>query len=71
VNESADPRTLTVTIPKTGPATLREYRYFATDRLVDVHGFPAVSVVHSNVDLVSGLTVRLPTMGVIFLTTQD
>jgi hypothetical protein len=71
VNESADPRTLTVMMSESGPATLCEYRYFAADRLVDVDGFPAVSVVHSNVDLVSGLTVRLPMMGVIFLTTRD
>ena len=71
VNESAAPRTITVTMPDTGSMTLREYRYFATERPVDEHGFPVPAAVHQYVRLASGLQVQLAGAGVVFLTSLD
>lgn len=71
VNESAAPRTVMLTMPGTGAMTLREYRYFATERPADEHGFPVPAAVHQNVKLASGLQVQLPGAGVVFLTSQD
>jgi len=61
---------VTLVMPGNKPVTLREYRYFATDRPVDDHGFPVVSAVRKDVDLASGLKVNLPMAGVVFLTTH-
>jgi hypothetical protein len=71
VNESDAPRTVTLTMPGSGPVTLHEYRYFAAEQPVDGQGFPATRAVRKNVALASGLDVPLAGMGAVFLTTQD
>lgn len=71
VNETDTQRVVTLILPIDKPVTVHEYRYFAADRPADEQGFPITSVAHKNVALVSGLKVQLPTMGVVFLTTQD
>ena len=71
VHESDAPRVVILMMPAIQPMTWHEYRYFAADRPVEVHGFPVVRGVHKNVALAAGLKVPLPGMGVVFLTTQD
>ena len=71
VNESASPRAVTLMLPGKSPATLHEYRFFAADRHADENGFPVPSGVHRGADLPAGLSVRLPAMGAVFLTTQE
>ena len=70
VNESSAPCSVVVKEPDAKPVTLHEYRYFEGDRPVDARGYPVPSAVRRNAVLAEGLTVKLPAMGVIFLTTQ-
>lgn len=70
VNDSDTPRTVRVVVPNAvGRATLREAHYFDGDRPVDGDGFPVAKRVLPDVNLGSGLTVRLPSRGLVLLTT--
>ena len=72
VNASDTPRTVRVVVPNAvGRAALREYHYFNSDRLHDEDGFPSVARVLPGVNLASGLTVRLPSRGLVLLTTLE
>jgi hypothetical protein len=70
VNEAATSRELVLQMPRSSSLRLHEYRYFLADRPVDASGFPRPSAIHTNANLASGFTVRLPSAGVIFLSTQ-
>jgi hypothetical protein len=69
VNESDAPHLLRLVMPDHKAMTLHEYHYFATDRPADKSGFPVPSAMHKDVNLAAGLTIHLPTQGVVFLTT--
>ena len=71
VNESETPRTVTVRVPAGGRHALDVYHYFDTDRPVTMEGFPAVFKRFPPTDLAKGVTVLLPSRGVIFLTTKQ
>ena len=70
VNEADDARRVTLVMPAHKPVNLYEYRYFDADRPSDEHGFPVVSCLHTNAELMSGLEIHLPKAGVVFLTTH-
>jgi hypothetical protein len=55
-----------------GPVDARVYgyHYFAADRPADADGFPQPAVVWPHADLQAGLTLAMPTRGVIILTTR-
>jgi hypothetical protein len=69
VNESNGSRVVMLTMSGAKATTLHEYHYFAGDLPVGQDGFPAVRAIHQEADLSAGLTIRLPAMGVVFLTT--
>jgi hypothetical protein len=69
VNDEDASRTITLTAPSLGKQDLYQYNYFAADQPVDGNGFPVVKTTLTGADLVSGITIDLPTRGVIFLTT--
>ena len=72
VNDSQTPQNVTLKMPNaSGPATLAEYHYFVGDRPADADGYPTVKQVRKRVDLRSGLTVSLPSQGVVILTSLD
>ena len=50
-------------------ATVHRFHYFRDDRPTDADGYPAVKGVETNVDLSQGVTVSLPSRGVVVLTT--
>ena len=70
VNQSPNPRTLTLRMPDSDQMTLYEYHYFSGDRPVDGQGFPIPAKVRHHVDLAAGVEVTLPEEGAVFLTTQ-
>jgi hypothetical protein len=68
VNDSDTPRSLTLTVPSaTTPVTMARYDYFATDQPADVNGFP-VPAASSTVVPAAGVTVQLPSRGLVVLT---
>jgi len=70
VNDSDAARTVRVIVPNAaGRASLREYHYFDADRPVGADGAPVAARVLSGVSLGAGLTVRLPSRGLVVLTT--
>ena len=71
VNEDAAPRTVVLRMAGARPAGMLEYRYFESERPVDERGYPCVSTAHPDADLGAGVTVHLPAMGVVFLTTAS
>ena len=70
VNEATTPCELVLQMLNSSSLTLHEYRYSLADRPVDASGFPRLSAIHTNATLASGFKVRLPSTGVIFLSTQ-
>jgi hypothetical protein len=71
VNDSGTPRSLTVAMPSvSGPLTLQRYDYFASDRPVDSSGFPVPVQVQGGALLSSGVTVQLPSRGLVVLTSM-
>jgi len=52
-----------------GGVSLKEYRYFQTDRRRDGDGFPVAAGSRVRVELQAGLRVDLPSRGVVFLST--
>ena len=72
VNDSDTPRTVRVVIPNAvGRASLHEYHYFDGDRPADADGFPIAKQLLPGVSLKAGLTVRLPSRGLVLLTTLE
>lgn len=70
VNDSDAPRTVRVVVPNAlGRAALKEFHYFDGDRPVDADGFPIARQVLPSADLGAGLTVSLPSRGLVLLTT--
>lgn len=70
VNDSDAPRVVRVVVPNAaGRASLSEYHYFTGDQPTDADGFPVAERVLPSVALESGLTVRLPSRGLVLLTT--
>lgn len=70
VNDSDTPRTVRVIVPNAaGRASLREYHYFDGDRPADADGAPVAVRLRSGVNLAAGLTVSLPSRGLVLLTT--
>ena len=70
VNDSDTARTVRVLVPNAlGRASLREFHYFDADRPVDADGTPVAARVLSDVNLGTGVTVRLPSRGLVVLTT--
>lgn len=69
VNDSDGPRSVTITVPSaTAPLTLDRYDYFEADRPVDANGFPVPAAVLPFLRLSSGVSVRLPSRGLVVLT---
>ena len=50
-----------------GPLTLARYDYFDRDRPVDANGFPVPAEVLDHATLASGITIRLPSRGLVVL----
>jgi hypothetical protein len=68
VNDADASRSLTVSVPSaSGPVTLNRYDYFAGDRPVDGSGFALPAQVLSNVRLSGGVTIKLPSRGLVVL----
>jgi hypothetical protein len=68
VNDSQIPRTVRLAVPfLAGPLTLARYDYFRSDRPSDVNGFPTPARMLNGLDLTSGLTIRLPSRGLVIL----
>lgn len=72
VNDADLARTVTLQVKGVPPvATLQQFDYFADDRPVDKDGFPVPKQILQHPDLGSGISVTLPSRGVIFLTNLD
>lgn len=71
VNQASSPRNLKLSLANADVKKMNEYRYFAESRPSDENGFPITSTVYESIDLESGLELRLPGQGVVFLTTQE
>ena len=72
VNDSDTPRSVTLSVPSvTGPLTLARYDYFAGDRPVDSDGFPVPAQVLQGVQLAGGLSIKLPSRGLVVLSSVD
>ncbi len=71
VNDARTSRLIKVDIPCcTRSTTFTEYRYFRKDRPVDAQGFPmAAKILHVMLPA-RGITIVLPTRGVVFLSNQ-
>jgi hypothetical protein len=67
INEGNEARTVTLSIPGAGSKTLVEYHYFDTDRPTDANGFSVPKETIPDADLERGVTVPLPSSGVVFL----
>ena len=68
VNDSQTPRSIKLSVPSVaGPLTLARYDYFAGDRPADAAGFPVPAKVLQNVQLSAGVTIHLPSRGIVVL----
>jgi hypothetical protein len=68
VNDSSAPRSVRLAVPYLAEAlTLARYDYFRADRPTDVNGFPRPARMLKNVWLSRGLTVHLPSRGLVIL----
>jgi hypothetical protein len=70
VNDADAALAVTVSAPSLGAGDLTEYHYFATDSPADSNGFPIPEETLTNVDLISGIAVNMPSRGVVFLLFQ-
>jgi hypothetical protein len=68
VNNADQPRAVRITIPGADWKDLSEYRYFENDRATDADGFPLSKGTVTG-DWGRGVTIVLPSRGVVFLTT--
>jgi hypothetical protein len=70
VNDADKPRTVTIKVPDVKwKATVHRYHYFKDDRPVDADGFPVPKATDADVDLAGGITMSLPSRGVVVATT--
>ncbi len=68
VNDSDVPRSITLTVPAAlDPLTLTRYDYFAGERPVDAAGLPLPAQVLQGVQPAAGVTVQLPSRGLVVL----
>ena len=68
VNDSDTPRSITVTVPSVaGEVTLARYDYFSGQQSVDASGFPVPDQI-ATARLSAGVTVSLPSRGLVVLT---
>ena len=68
VNDSDAPRSIKLSVPSvTTPLTLARYDYFGDDRRVDASGFPVPAEVLQGVLLSAGVTIHLPSRGIVVL----
>ena len=68
VNDSATPRSITLSVPSVAdPLTLARYNYFADDRPVDASGLPVPAKVLQDVVLSAGVAIHLPSRGIVVL----
>ena len=66
VNDSTTSRSITLAVPSIqGPVNLWRYEYFASDRPSDPSGYPVPSQVLKNASLGTGLSVSLPSRGLV------
>jgi hypothetical protein len=70
INDADTPRTVTMTVPEaTWKATVHRFHYFKDDRPADADGFPVAKKVEVDVALDRGVTLSLPSRGVVVITT--
>jgi hypothetical protein len=69
VNDSDANLAVTVNSSSLSATSLVEYNYFSSDAPVDANGYPAAEKTITNANLVSGVTVNMPSRGVVLLTT--
>jgi len=69
VNDADAGRTVKIRVPGGGRKALVIYRYFDGERPVDANGRPAAARKMAATDLARGVTVELPSRGVVFLET--
>ena len=68
VNDSSTARTVRLAVPSvTGPLTLARYDYFKSHRPVDTSNFPRPAQTLTDVSLPGGLRIRLPSRGLVIL----
>jgi hypothetical protein len=68
VNDSHAARTVKLAVPSVaGAVTLARYDYFRSDRPTDANGFPTAARILRGVELPRGLTIRLPSRGLVIL----
>jgi hypothetical protein len=68
VNDSDTPRSISLTVPSAAaPLTLARFDYFTSDRPVDTNGFAVPAQVLQGVQLSGGLSVQLPSRGLVVL----
>jgi hypothetical protein len=70
VNDADQARTVKIVAAGGARKALTIYRYFDGDRRVDANGFPVPAQELPATDLAKGLTVELPSRGVVFVTTR-
>ena len=70
VNDAHAARTVKILVPGGGRKALEIYRYFDGDRTVDDKGYPAGARKMAATDLAKGVTVELPSRGVVFVETK-
>lgn len=70
VNDADRPLTVFLRFPLASPQIIYRYDYFQNDRPVDPFGMPQLSGA-SRMDLSSGVTVEMPSRGVVFLTSRQ
>lgn len=69
VNDADAPNSITIRMPQAGKQPLTRYHYFDNDRPADRDGYPQPKDILKKADLTRGVTVDLPSRGVVFLTT--
>jgi len=69
VNDSDVAVTTRILIPGSERRAVEMYHYFDRDRPADANGFPVAAKTLPLTDLAHGVTVELPSRGVVFLAT--
>src|SRR5271166_3888774 len=65
VNSANNARAVTLSVPGAGRKTLVKYHYFDTDRPNDANGFPVPKETIPDADLERGVSVAMPSSGVV------
>jgi hypothetical protein len=70
INDADAAREVTITVPEAAwKSTVHRFHYFQHDRPVDADGFPVIKQTDNGIELSKGVTVSLPSRGVVILTT--